>query len=82
MAQFLSTALFLATLAFAISVIAMMLRTHLDAIRHALAGHSLAATAAEQREIQARLNAIRIAPRQRDRNMAMPRRPAPLRAAA
>ncbi len=81
MAQFLATAVFLATLAAAIAVIIVMLRGHAEAIRHALAGRSLKAAAMEDRDARAQPGGISFAPR-RVRPVTMPRRCAPLRVAA
>ncbi|WP_147417659.1 hypothetical protein [Sphingomonas cavernae] len=81
MAQFLSTALFLATLIAALATIAAMLRGHADAILHALAGRSLKAAALEENYALGAVNFVSVAPR-RIRNVTMPRRPAPLRVAA
>lgn len=81
MAQFLSTAFFLATLVAALGTIVAMLHRHADAILAALAGRSLKAAALEENSALAMLGFINFAPR-RIRGVAMPRRAAPLRAAA
>lgn len=81
MAQFLSIALFIATLAVALGVIAAMLRGHADAIAAALAGRSLKVSELENRGGRS-LNFLNFQPRHTTRPVVTSRRSAPLRAAA
>ena len=81
MVQFLSTALFLAALLTALGVTLAMLRDNASAILSALAGRSLKAAALEENLAAATVNFVNFVPR-RSRYVSMPRRSAPLRAAA